>query len=341
MRSTWRKIVALAIMARLLPASAVADIVPTYNSAKYGEFLSEIESLDKQIHSWAQVVGAIRTQIDTLQNVSDAIYHLKDVMRESVRGVAGSIAQQTGIKDVLAPLAEMQKTYTDAMYLYRDLQQLPQEARQQMEQIGFSIKDVQAYLRDGVVYDTFNRLDLEDWQQLGKNPWRAFENGSVGMAIMRSEYYLGEGASGGASRGEAWDRYTAALTPADRDQMGALMGPSYALMAAGEWFDDLGHRVQQAADYRDVANRLAAKIAPTGGVTVAQPPDQKTVVEDLQTRNAVGNLNLKATATGMANDGKAQNAVVTAEAARLQALQQADRMERQNDTTDAMTGGQP
>ena len=333
MRHRVRQIIAATLAVTLFARPACGYIIPTFNPNKYGSFVSELQSIDKQIKSWAEVVGAIRTQIDTLQNVTNSIYQLKSVIRESVRGVAGSIAQQVGINEVLAPLGELQRTYTDAMYLYRDIKNLPEEARRQMEQIGFSVKDVQNYLRDGVAYDTFSGLGMDDWKQVGKNPWRAFENGTVGMAIMRSEYYLGEG-----SRGEAWGRYLDGLSPAEKSQMGAVLGPAYALFASGEWFDDMGKRVQQATNYRTVANKLADRIQPTGEVS-AQPAEAKSVVEDLQTRNAVVNLNVKTEAVGMANDAKAQNAIVTGEAARLEALRQADRLDRQDDAAAAMIGG--
>jgi hypothetical protein len=128
------------------------------------------------------------------------------------------------------------------------------------------------------------------------------------------------------------------LSPGDKAQMGSVLGPAYALFASGEWFDDMGHRVQQATDYRTVANKLADRIQPTGEVS-AQPAEAKSVVEDLQTRNAVVNLNVKTEAVGMANDAKAQNAIVTGEAARLEALRQADRLDRQDDAAAAMIGG--
>ncbi|MDD2765268.1 MAG: hypothetical protein PHE83_14990 [Opitutaceae bacterium] len=338
MRTIGRKLLAAVLAAVMLAAPVQAYVVPTYNPNKYGQFIAELQSIQAQIKSWSEVVGAIRAQIDTLQHVSAAIYQLKDVVHESVRGLAGTLAQQTGLNEILAPLHEMQKTYTDAMYLYRDIRELPLEAQQQMAQIGFSVKDVQQYLSNGIVYDTFNRMGVDDWKIVARHPWQAFENGEVGIAIMRSEYYLGEGPQGQASRGQAWGKFVNGLSDGEKNQMGALLGPAYALVASGEWFDDMGRRVQQAADYRGVINRLADKVQPTASMAPAEP---KTVVEDLQTRNAVVNLNLKASADGIANDIRVQNVIVPAEAARLEALRRTRELEQRDEGETAMFGGAP
>jgi hypothetical protein len=313
---------ALSLMVR----PALATGIPTIDIPNFSALVAQIGQLDSQIQWMSSVVGAARDQIQMLQKVSDGIRNLKRVIGGGVQGIMGSAADAVGLKDVFAVGKELQTTFTDGMNLYRDVHQLPQEAKQQWENIGLSVKDVQDYLATGVVYDVFQGMDLSDWQRTFKNPIDAFEHGAVGRAVDASDAYLDT-----EQMRQAYLQKLQSLTPQEQAQLSGDIGVNMALLNLGDWAKGLERRLAKSIDYSVVADKIITRRDDD-----AAKGEAENLVDQSLRQNALDAALLKAQADRMRQEQEAMqhsNAMLG-----QQAVIMRDRQLRQerDDTTDAM-----
>ncbi len=158
-------IIALAASVAVAPSYGQAGL-PVIDKPRYAILLNDIKSLDKTIKSISSVVGAAKSTIDSLGKISDGIRDLQGEIKDGVRGLAGDLSDSIGLTDILGTLQQVQSLYDDTQSLLKEIHSLPDDAKKQLADIGFATNDVKDFLKTGLVYDTFNRLGVDDWKQV-------------------------------------------------------------------------------------------------------------------------------------------------------------------------------
>ncbi len=301
--------------------------LPTVDHPRYAIILKDLQAFSTQLKAWGSVVGAARTQIETLQKIADGIRDIENLVSGGIRGIAADITAKTGIGDVLSIMKEVQSVYSDAQSLIHDIQALPDQAKRRLEDIGIAAGDVQTFLREGLMYDTMNNLGADYWKAVAKDPVRSLETGSFGVALARSEDYLSPD-----ERGRAWHDYITSLNESERERMGGLIGPQFAAHLADQWFSDMQRRVARSADLKGAANKMLAKIeAPTSAKS-----SEKDIAADISTLNASTILDLKVRSSLMEDYSKAALTINTAEKERTRLLRELEEGEQAQDSQRAM-----
>lgn len=281
--------------------------------------IEQLSSLRQQIAVMSEVVGVAKQQLQTLQQVSSAIRDVKSIAADGVQGLLGSASDALGLKDVFALGKEIQATYTDGMNLYKDVKALPEEAKYQLAQLGLAVKDVQAYLEHGAVYDAFQGMDIGDWRKVFKDPIDALSTGTVGRAVVATEGYLDtEG-----MRRQYIDKLSA-MTPEERSSMSGMVGVDMALLDFGAWAKGLEKRITNSLNYTVVADKIADAAL-----------RQNTVTGAIATNNAATIALLKSNAEKMRNDAEADRQKVMPAA--ISSVTGAKREDREQTTLDAST----
>lgn len=295
---------ALWLLPSLIHSTLLAG-VPVYNDLKYADILKQLRAAQQEIQKWSSTIGTVRAQIDKLNQVSNTIRDLKNVANAGVRGITGQIASAIGVTQILEPMREISEgargLYLDGRSLMRDIQGLPEEAKRRIEEIGLSVKDTKEFLTSGVYFDTFHSMGGDEWKAVGSNPWKALKDGSFGRACVDSDVYLSAG-----TRAHAFAQYTAGMSDADKARMAGMMGPAYARVAAGLWFDDMQRRTKQVLDLRAIGNKLTAAVDATGNpqsAQAAQPPNEKSQVSEMATADGVKAFGAKVSAAAAQQQG--------------------------------------
>lgn len=258
MRTKTPRAIIFLLCAVLISNTAHAwTVYPVFNSARYNSILVQIEKMREQIKEWSEIVGIVKEQIRTLSEVSNAITDLKEVAGGGIQGIIGDFAAQLGLDAIFTVGKESQKLFTDTQNLIRDAQELPEEAKKQIRDLGYSIDDIKDFIRNGLVYDTLTKLGAEEWSMVAKDPINALKNGSLGMAIARSEGYLSE-----ENRSSAWRNFIGGLSEEEKKNLGPLLGGAFATNLAAEWYGKMESRVKKVADLREVGNKLSKIIEP-------------------------------------------------------------------------------
>lgn len=320
------------LVVRGVPAGGL----PVVDEGRYAQILKDLKSLQDQIKQWSGAIKAANESIQTLGAISDGIRDLKGVISGGVRGLSGEIVSAIGLDDILAPLGDAQGIYNDASSLFgdtqsliRDIRDLPAEAKRQLDNIGVASSDVKTFLSEGLMYDTFDRLGVDEWKTVAKNPLRALQTGSFGIALSRSEDYLTP-----AERNQAWSEYISSLDQNEQKAMAGLIGPQFVAHQADQWYQDMEKRSKESLDMRNVANKLEDAVNGPKGKTTTD----KDIVSDIVTDNATAALNLKIGVKAMADDNNAAQTIMNAERERTRLKRETNDYESAKQATDAVLG---
>lgn len=334
----WRKAVAVLLIPLL--ASSLAAGVPVYNDLKYADILKQLRAAQQEIQKWSTTIGTVRAQIDKLNQVSNTIRDLKNVANAGVRGITGQIASAIGVTQILEPMREISEgargLYMDGRSLVRDIQGLPDEAKRRIEEIGLSVKDTKEFLTHGVYFDTFHSMGGEEWKAVGSNPWKALKDGSFGRACVDSDVFLSAGA-----RAHAFAQYTGSMSESDKARMATLMGPEYARVAAGLWYDDMGRRTKQVLDLRQISNKLAAAVDTTATAPSVQTPaaNEKGQTAEMATASGVKAYGTKVSAAAAQQRSDFADKWARQAAEATKAMRQVNEMETADSEAESLAEG--
>lgn len=250
-----KQILAFMLMLSLLvPNTARAGIIPVIDPANIAAIMAQIAKASQQISKMASLVGAAKDQINKLKEVSDGIRNLRNVVQGGAQGLLGTVSDQLGLKDVFMVGKELQQTFNQGYELYRDVKSLPDSAKNALKEVGLSVKDVQEYMSEGLVYDAFSGMGIDEWRKVFKNPVDAFVTGSVGRACERSNEYLDT-----ESLQKEYAARLAAMSPEDRARMSGSAGVDMLILNMGSWAKGLEKSIASTVQWGINADKAAEK----------------------------------------------------------------------------------
>jgi len=239
------------ILALGVTTSGYSAGVLTIDLPMFAAALEQISKASALVAKMSEAVGAARDQLKTLQDVSNGIRDLKNVLKGGVQGILGDASDQLGLNAVFTVGKSFQNLVTDGMNLYKDAKSLPDEAKKQLKDIGLAVEDVEEYLATGLVYDAFSGLQIDEWRQIAKDPIEAFANGAVGRTIVRTEAYL--------DTEELRKQYAdklAEMSPEERAKLTKSAGVDMAILNFASWATKLDERIAKSLNYSLVADKL-------------------------------------------------------------------------------------
>lgn len=320
------RIITLTLALHLSGAIALGQGAPTYNMVRYGSTISELEQVRGQIADWSKVVGAVRSQISTLQQVTSAIHDLENVVHDGVRGITSTVLESVGVTDLLKVMYEVQLTYTDGQNLAKDVAALPDEAKYYLKNIGLEANNLRDFLRSGLVYDTMHKLSIEQWKNIAENPWKALEDGSFGLAIYETSDYLDPN-----SRTRAWREFMASQPASQSSPLNTFRGTEYIQYLGANWLSQTQGRVEKVADLRAMVNKMAEKYAePDGKLSTS-------IQLDLNTATAVSTASVKINAQKTIDQEMAQSVVASLEAEKNAITSQIDQRDQNANQAEVST----
>ncbi len=243
---------------------------------------AQLVSASSQIAKMSDMVKVASNQLQTLQKVADGIRKLESVISGGVQGLLGEAADKLGLKDVFEVGKQLQTTFRDGVQLYQDVRALPDQAKAQLANIGIAVKDLEKYLSEGVVYDVFSGMAVDEWRDVFKNPIDALSNGAVGRAVVTSEAYLDTE----DMRREYAERL-AHMSPEERARLSGSVGVDMGLLNYGAWAKGMEKRLKRSVDF----TLLGEKLTEAAGGKGKAP----TVVEATASLNGSVIANFKAT----------------------------------------------
>jgi hypothetical protein len=314
----------IAVMALIRPAFGQAI---TADLGVAAGISAQIGQASEQIARMSELVGAAKEQLQTLQKVSDGIRNLQNVVQGGVQGLMGDAADKLGLKDVFMVGKQLQATATDGIQLYNDVRALPDEAKRQLKGIGVAVDDLQKYLADGVVYDVFQGMAVDDWKQVVQHPMDALAQGALGRAVDRTSAY--------ANTDELRRQYAeelAKMTPEERAATSGSLGVDMTFLNFANWSNEMEKRAKKTIDFSILAEKMTEAAAGKG-------KDGPTVVEAQAALNASTIANMKLQIESADQRNKAAD--ITNQQLMSQSILERDRSDRESvrDATAASLAG--
>lgn len=292
-----KKILVLLLSWSLITGTARAELLD-FDIPQLAAVLQNIMKVHESIKKMSEVVGAAKEQIQTMQQVSSGIRNLKKVLAGGVQGILGEVGQSMGLNEVFAVGKELQATVTDGMSLYRSVKELPQEAKNQLQQIGVSVADVQEYLASGLVYDAFQGMGVDQWKQVVKDPMNAFATGAVGRACTTSENYIDT-----TEMRKAYAEKLKNMTPEEQANMSSSIGLNMAMLNLAEWGKEMDKRIGKSLNYSMVGDKL---LKVTG--------NQEDLLGTMKVSNAAQTTQVKIAADTLKDTNEANTQIIEGQA---------------------------